>query len=55
LITSQENEEALVISPNDDPYQLVGHCLLAICAAVLGGLAARPVCDLARSGRPATN
>ena len=45
LITSQENEDALVISPNDDPYQIVGHCLLAIFAAVLGGLAAPLVCD----------
>jgi hypothetical protein len=46
-ITSQEDEDSLVLAPSDDPYQIVGHCLLALVAAALGGLAAPLVCGLA--------
>jgi hypothetical protein len=49
VITSQESEDDLAISPNDDPYQIVGHCLLALIGAALGGLVTPLVCDLARS------
>jgi hypothetical protein len=48
MITSQDSEDERAISPNDDPYEIVGHCLLALVAAALGGLAAPFVCDLAR-------
>jgi hypothetical protein len=48
LITSAEDENNLVNSPNDDPFQIVGHCLLAVIAAALGGVAAPFVCDRAR-------
>jgi hypothetical protein len=51
LITSQETLEFRRGSIEEDPYQTAGHCLLALVAAALGGLAAPLVCDLAR--RPA--
>jgi hypothetical protein len=52
LITSQDAAEfKLTIFPTDDPFQIVGHCLLALVAASLGGLAAPFVCDLARGSR----
>jgi hypothetical protein len=51
MITSQEDEESLFMRPNDDPFQIVGHCLLALIAAGLGGLAAPLVCDLTRRQR----
>ena len=47
-ITSIENQSTL---PYDDPYQIVGHCLLALIAAGLGGVMAPAVCDLARRRR----
>ncbi len=46
LINSQDALELSWRSIEDDPYQTVGHCLLALFAAVLGGFAAPLVCDL---------
>ena len=43
-ITSVESEARLWTSPNDDPFQIVGHCLLAL----IGGMAAPFVCDRVR-------
>jgi hypothetical protein len=54
LITSDENEDSLFTRPNDDPFQIVGHCLLAVIAAGLGGASAPLVCDLARRQRERT-
>jgi len=51
LITSRDAEDTLAIFPTDDPFQIVGHCLLALIAALLGGIAAPFVCDLARGPR----
>ena len=51
VITSEESEEQLYPFPYDDPFQIVGHCLLALIAAGLGGVAAPLVCDLARTRR----
>jgi hypothetical protein len=48
FITSAENDDELVTSLHNDPFQIAGHCLLALIAAGLGGLAAPSVCDLAR-------
>ena len=48
FITSAENNDELVTSLHNDPFQIAGHCLLALIAAGLGGLAAPSVCDLAR-------
>ena len=50
-ITSIESWDELNTSPYDDPFQIVGHCLLALIAAGLGGVAAPVVCDLARGRR----
>ncbi len=49
LITSADAEDKLDIFPTDDPFQIAGHCLLALIAALLGGLAAPFVSDLAWS------
>ena len=51
LITSEESEDQLYPFPYDDPFQIVGHCLLALIAAAFGGVAAPLVCDLARGRR----
>jgi hypothetical protein len=51
LVTSAESEEQLVPSQYTDPFQIVGHCLMAPIAAGLGGAAAPVVCDLARKAR----
>ena len=51
LITSLENESNGSTWPNEDPFLVVGHCLLALIAAGLGGLVAPRVCDLARETR----
>ena len=55
LITSQEDAETLINWPNDDAFQIVGHCLLALIAAALGGAAAPWVCDLAAPTARATS
>jgi hypothetical protein len=53
LITSVESLERPLNYPNDDPslledpFLIVGHCLLALIAAGLGGVAAPWICDLA--------
>jgi hypothetical protein len=41
--------DQLSTNPYADPFQIVGHCLLALIAAALGGMAAPFVCDLARA------
>ncbi len=51
VITSEESVDRLYPFPYDDPFQIVGHCLLALIAAGLGGVAAPLVCDLARGRR----
>jgi hypothetical protein len=51
VITSEIDAETLFTSPTDDAFQIVGHCLLALIAAGLGGAAAPLVCDLARRQR----
>ena len=48
LITSLESMDYLLKDTDRDPFQIVGHCLIAVIAAVLGGLSAPFVCDLAR-------
>jgi hypothetical protein len=48
LITSRESMGVLLQDTDKDPLQIAGHCLIAVIAAVLGGLAAPLVCDLAR-------
>jgi hypothetical protein len=48
VISSMESIEQSYTVPYDDPFQIVGHCLLALIAAGLGGMAAPLVCDLAR-------
>jgi hypothetical protein len=48
LITSTESSGGSFTSAYDDPYQVVGHCLLALIAALVGGFAAPLVCDLTR-------
>ena len=48
LITSRESMDQLWTSIDKDPFQIVGHCFLAVFAASLGGLAAPFVCNLAR-------
>ncbi len=47
-ITSEESMDQLLKDTDTDPLQIVGHCLIAVIAAVLGGLAAPLVFDLAR-------
>ena len=57
LITSTETLERPLNYPSDDPslledpFLIVGHCLLALIAAGLGGVAAPWVCDLAGGRR----
>jgi hypothetical protein len=51
LITSQEDEHSLILYASDDPFQIVGHCLLAVLAAGLGAAAAPVVCHPARRQR----
>jgi len=48
VITSIPSAEYLTGVPFDDPFQIVGHCLLAVIAAGLGGVAAPLACDMAR-------
>jgi hypothetical protein len=48
VITSQESAEGNLISASEDPFQLVGHCALALIAAGIGGLLAPLVCNRAR-------
>jgi hypothetical protein len=54
LITSVESEDQTIPSQFNDPFQIVGHCLLALIAAALGGAAAPFVCDSARKVRETT-
>ena len=51
LITSRQSEDNELIFRLDDPFQILGHCMLALIAAALGGAAAPLVCDLARQQR----
>ena len=46
LITSQETLESSMIWPNEEPFLIVGHCLLALIAAAFGGVATPLVCNL---------
>jgi hypothetical protein len=48
LITSVESFDTTLRSHSADAYQVVGHCVLALIAAGIGGLAAPFVCSLAR-------
>ncbi len=50
FITSVESNDELLTSLRNDPFQIAGHCLLALIAAGLGGATAPVVCDLARRG-----
>ena len=50
LITAQGSVDLYTV-PYDDPFQIVGHCLLALVAAGFGGVAAPLMCDLARRPR----
>ena len=47
-ITSRESENLPLSPATDDAFQVVGHCILALIAAGLGGLAAPLICGLAR-------
>ena len=47
LITSPDEMDALWMTQHGDPFQIVGHCLLALIAAGLGGIAAPLVLALA--------
>ena len=47
-IISADAMEFRWISIEEDGYQTFGHCVLALIATALGGLAAPMVCDLAR-------
>jgi hypothetical protein len=52
LITSAESFDQALLSAPEDAFQAVGHCVLALIAAGIGGLAAPFVCKLAsRDGR----
>ncbi len=51
VITSIPAAENQSTVPCDDPFQIVGHCLLASIAAGLGAVLAPSVCDLARRQR----
>ena len=51
LITSKESFDQALLSAPEDAYQAVGHCVLALIAAGIGGLAAPGVCNLARRGQ----
>jgi hypothetical protein len=51
LITSVESLDQSLRSVSADAYQVVGHCVLALIAAALGGLVAPLVCG--RTRRPA--
>ncbi len=46
LITSRESHDNSLLASAADAYQVVGHCVLALIAAGLGGLAAPYVCKL---------
>jgi hypothetical protein len=48
LITSRESEDLPLSTATDDAFQVVGHCVLALIAAALGGLAAPCVCGMGR-------
>jgi hypothetical protein len=48
LITSRQSEDISMVTASEDAFQVVGHCVLALIAAGLGGLAAPFVCNLAR-------
>ncbi len=47
-ITSREAAAYHLLSTAEDAYQVAGHCVFAMIAALLGGLAAPFVCGLAR-------
>jgi hypothetical protein len=51
VVTSAESVDYLYPSTYDDPFQIAGHCVLALIAAGFGGVAAPLVCDLARRRR----
>ena len=48
LVTSLESQRDLGPTQDNDPFQIVGHCLLALIAAGFGGAAAPVVFALAR-------
>jgi hypothetical protein len=48
FITSEESHDESLRSASADAFQVVGHCVLALIAAGLGGLAAPFVCNLTR-------
>jgi hypothetical protein len=48
LITSKESIDYSLLFASADAYQVVGHCVLALVTAGLGGLAAPFICDMAR-------
>jgi hypothetical protein len=48
LITSQESLDTTLRSHSADAFQVVGHCVLALIAAGIGGVAAPFVCGLSR-------
>ncbi len=54
LITSEESFDQALLSAPKDAFQAVGHCVLALIAAGIGGLAAPFVCNLARGDRRST-
>ena len=54
LITSQDSLEFNWTSIEEDAYQTVGHCILALFAAVLGGFSAPLVCGLTAERRRAS-
>ena len=47
-IIDAESDERTPLTTERDPFQIVGHCILALIAAVFGGTAAPLVCGLAR-------
>jgi hypothetical protein len=48
LITSEESNDPSLRAAAADAFQVVGHCILALIAATIGGLVAPFVCALAR-------
>ena len=54
FITSRESHDEALVSEQEEPFQVVGHCVLALIAAALGALAAPLVCGLTGERRLAS-
>jgi hypothetical protein len=54
FITSRESHDEALVSEPEEPFQVVGHCVLALIAAGIGALAAPLVCGLTGERRLAS-